>query len=96
MAIEPDGSLYSCGLKTQTPLGKPTEERLTDILDDLRAVPAVMALDRGDPEGMGEQIGLARATFRAGRSDRADGRHSMSWLRRLFPRDFGRCAAAAP
>ena len=64
VAIEPDGSLYPCCLKTGAPLGNLTEERLTDILDDLRAEPAILALNRGDPEAMGEHDGLSRAAFR--------------------------------
>ncbi len=71
VAIEPDGSLYPCCLKTQAPLGNLTEERLTDILDDLRSEPAIMALDRGDPEAMGGADELSRATFRK-RSVRVD------------------------
>ena len=64
VAIEPDGSLYPCCLKTQAPLGNLTEERLTDILDDLATEPAIIALNRGDPEAMGEADGLSRAAFR--------------------------------
>ena len=48
VAIEPDGSLYPCCLKTQAPLGNLTEERLTDILDDLATEPAIIAIKRGD------------------------------------------------
>ena len=65
VAIEPDGALYPCCLKTQSPLGSLAEERLIDILDDLRAEPAIMALNRGDPEAMGEHDGMSRAAFRA-------------------------------
>ena len=64
VAIEPDGSLYPCCLKTQAPLGSLAEEHLTDILDDLRSQPAILALNRGDPEAMGEADGLSRAAFR--------------------------------
>ena len=64
VAIEPDGSLYPCCLKTQAPLGNLTEERLTDVLDDLAAEPAILALNRGDPEAMGEAGGLSRVAFR--------------------------------
>ena len=65
VAIEPDGSLYPCCLKTGSPLGNLTEERLTDVLDDLRAEPAILALNRGDPEAMGGADDLSRAGFRA-------------------------------
>ena len=64
VAIEPDGSLYPCCLKTQASLGNLTEERLTDVLDDLATEPAIIALNRGDPEAMGEADGLSRAAFR--------------------------------
>ena len=65
VAIEPDGSLYPCCLKTAAPLGSLAEERLTDILDDLAAEPAIQALDRGDPEAMGLAAGWTRETFAA-------------------------------
>ena len=64
VAIETDGSLYPCCLKTQASLGNLTEERLTDILDDLATEPAIIALNCGDPEAMGEADGLSRAAFR--------------------------------
>ena len=41
VAIEPDGSVYPCCLKTHAPLGSLAEERLIDILDDLRGEPAI-------------------------------------------------------
>ena len=48
VAIEPDGSLYPCRLKTQALLGNLTKEWLTDILDDLATEPAIIAIKRGD------------------------------------------------
>jgi hypothetical protein len=63
VAIEPDGSVYPCCLKTRTPIGNLTEERLIDILDDLRGEPALVAINDGDPERMGEAHGWTRADF---------------------------------
>lgn len=65
VAIEPDGSVYPCCLKTGAALGKLTEERLTDILDSLKDHPAFMAIDAGDPEAMGLATGWSRADYRA-------------------------------
>lgn len=65
VAIEPDGSVYPCCLKTAAPLGKLTEERLTDILDSLKDHPALQAIDAGDPEAMGLAAGWSRADYRA-------------------------------
>lgn len=63
VSIEPDGSVYPCCLKTKAPLGKLTEERLTDILDSLKDHPALQAINDGDPERMGEYAGWDRQTF---------------------------------
>ena len=52
VAIEPDGSIYPCCLKTKAPLGKLTEERLEDILASVAALPAIQAINKGDPEAM--------------------------------------------
>lgn len=64
IAIEPDGSIYPCCLKTKTPLGSLAEERLEDILQSVGALPAIQALNDGDPERMGAQDGLSRADFK--------------------------------
>lgn len=64
VAIEPDGSVYPCCLKTKSPLGKLTEENLADILTSVAALPAIQALNDGDPERMGETQGWSRETFR--------------------------------
>lgn len=64
VAIAPDGSVYPCCLKTKTPLGSLTEERLVDILDSLKGHPAFEAINAGDPEAMGESYGIDRAGFR--------------------------------
>ncbi len=64
VALEPDGSVYPCCLKTKTPLGNLTEEPLIAMLDSLRGHPALDALNRGDPEAMGDYVGWDRDTFR--------------------------------
>jgi hypothetical protein len=68
VAIEPDGSLYPCCLKTAAPLGSLTEERLEDILADLASEPALQAINAGDPEAMGLDAGWSRADFEAASS----------------------------
>lgn len=73
VAIEPDGSVYPCCLKTKAPLGSLVEERLEDILASVSALPAIRALNDGDPEGMGLHDGWTRGTFRT-RSSAADGK----------------------
>lgn len=65
VAIEPDGSVYPCCLKTKAPLGNLAEERLTDILDSLKGHPSFEAINAGDPEGMGLALGWTRDDFRA-------------------------------
>lgn len=72
ISIEPDGSIYPCCLKTKAALGNLTQERLIDILDDLRAHPAMQAINAGDPERMGEFAQWSRETFKA-RSHGVDG-----------------------
>lgn len=52
IAIEPDGSVYPCCLKTKAPLGRLTEERLEDILASVATLPEIQAINRGDPEAM--------------------------------------------
>jgi hypothetical protein len=64
VAIEPDGSVYPCCLKTKAPLGNLTEERLTDILDSLKGHPAFEAINAGDPEAMGFDAGWSREVYR--------------------------------
>jgi MoaA/NifB/PqqE/SkfB family radical SAM enzyme len=73
VAIEPDGSVYPCCLKTKAPLGSLAEERLEDILASVSALPAIRALNEGDPEGMALQDGWSRETFRT-RSAVLDGK----------------------
>ena len=61
IALEPDGSIYPCCLKTKAPLGSLAEERLEDILTSVATLPAIQALNDGDPERMGP----SREAFRA-------------------------------
>ncbi len=65
VAIEPNGAIYPCCLKTKAPLGYLTEERLSDILDSVAALPALQAINDGAPESMGAEAGWDSATFRA-------------------------------
>ncbi len=65
VAIEPDGSVYPCCLKTKAPLGSVAEERLIDILDSLKGHPAFEAINAGDPEAMGLNAGWRREQYRA-------------------------------
>lgn len=65
IAIEPDGSIYPCCLKTKSPLGSLAEERLEDILTSVATLPAIQALNAGDPEGMGVSSGWSRQMFQA-------------------------------
>lgn len=65
VAIEPDGSVYPCCLKTRAPLGNLTEERLEDILASLRGHPAFEAINAGDPEAMGLHVGWSREDYRS-------------------------------
>jgi hypothetical protein len=65
VAIEPDGSVYPCCLKTKAALGNLTEERLVDILDSLKGHPAFEAINAGDPEAMGLAFGHSRDAYRA-------------------------------
>jgi len=62
VAIEPDGSLYPCCLKTKRPLGSVAEEPLLEILESLRGHPVFEALNRGAPDEMG--LGITPDAFR--------------------------------
>jgi hypothetical protein len=53
VAIEPNGDVYPCCIKTKTPLGNLTREGLIAILDDVANEPAIRAINRGDPASMG-------------------------------------------
>jgi len=65
VAIEPDGAVYPCCLKTGAPLGYLTEEPLEVILACLRDDPAFQAIDAGRPERMGLDAGWSEAEFLA-------------------------------
>ena len=65
VSIEPDGSVYPCCVKTAVPMGNLTEEPLIGILDDLASDPAFAALNRGEPDRMGEADGWSPDSFRA-------------------------------
>ncbi len=73
VAIEPDGSIYPCCLKTKTPLGSLAEERLEDILASVASLPAIQAINAGDPEAMGLEDGWDREIFKA-KSEMIDGK----------------------
>lgn len=73
IAIEPDGSIYPCCLKTRSPLGSLAEESLSDILESVSSLPAIQALNAGDPESMGLAAGWSREDFKA-RSTAIDGK----------------------
>lgn len=73
IALEPDGSVYPCCLKTKAPLGSLAEERLEDILASVARLPAIQALNAGDPEAMGIQQGWSRDVFKA-KSTATDGK----------------------
>jgi hypothetical protein len=64
VSIEPNGDVYPCCLKTREPLGNLAQERLEDILASLRGHPVFEALNRGDPETMGESMGWSAGRMR--------------------------------
>jgi len=63
VAIEPDGSVYPCCLKTKIPIGNVAEEPLTEILDSLKGHPVFEALNDGAPERMGLSQGWSKERF---------------------------------
>jgi len=63
VAIEPNGDVFPCCLKTKLPIGNLTEERLVDILDSLKTHPVFEALNAGDPLHMGESLGWSADDF---------------------------------
>lgn len=64
VAIEPNGNVYPCCLKTKSALGNLTEEPFDDILDSLRGIDFFESLNRGDPEGMAVHANISREAFR--------------------------------
>jgi hypothetical protein len=65
VAIEPNGDVYPCCIKTKTPIGNLVLEPLIPMLDDLANEPALQALNEGDPAAMGAQEGWSRDDFLA-------------------------------
>ncbi len=65
VAIEPDGKVYPCCLKTKRPLGSLAEERLIDILNSLKGHPVFEALNAGAPDRMGHSFGWSTDAFEA-------------------------------
>lgn len=65
VAVEPDGSVYPCCLKTGAPLGNLVEEKLEAILDSLGDDPALQAINAGEPQRMGLGDGWSEAEFLA-------------------------------
>jgi MoaA/NifB/PqqE/SkfB family radical SAM enzyme len=63
ISIEPNGNIYPCCLKTAAPIGNLTEERLSDIFDDIADIPAIQAINKGMPERMGQSFGFNEAAF---------------------------------
>lgn len=57
VSIDPDGNVFPCCIKTDTPLGNLTDENLLDILRDLAGHPAMEAINAGKPERMGLSFG---------------------------------------
>jgi len=64
VAIEPNGDVFPCCLKTKLPLGNLTEEPLVGILESLKGHPVFEALNAGDPLHMGESMGWNEEAFR--------------------------------
>ncbi|MEQ9143426.1 MAG: SPASM domain-containing protein [Parvibaculaceae bacterium] len=63
VAIEPDGSVYPCCLKTKLPIGNVAEEPLIGILESLKGHPVFEALNEGAPERMGLSHGWSQERF---------------------------------
>ncbi|PCJ23505.1 MAG: hypothetical protein COA96_11695 [SAR86 cluster bacterium] len=53
VSIDPTGDVYPCCIKTAHPLGNLVEEPLLEILDSLAGIPAIEAINAGQPERMG-------------------------------------------
>lgn len=65
VAIEPNGNVFPCCLKTKRPIGNLQEEKLTDILDSLKGHPVFEAINQGAPDRMGTAHGWDEARFAA-------------------------------
>jgi len=64
VSIEPNGNVFPCCLKTKVPIGNLTEETLADMFDSVAKLPAIQALNRGEPEQMGLNEGWDAKMFR--------------------------------
>lgn len=64
ISIEPNGNVFPCCLKTKVPIGNLTEETLEEIFDSVSKLPAIQALNRGEPDKMGIEQGWDAKTFR--------------------------------
>ena len=73
VSIEPNGNVFPCCLKTKAPLGNLTEETLSEIFDSVGQLDAIQAINRGQPEQMGQSAGWDAKTFRL-KSAKVDGK----------------------
>lgn len=64
VAIEPNGDVFPCCLKTKLPIGNLAEEKLVDILESLKGHPVFEAMNQGEPWRMGETMGWNEEKFR--------------------------------
>ena len=60
-------------MKTKAPLGNLTEETLSEIFDSVGQLDAIQAINRGQPEQMGQSAGWDAKTFRL-KSAKVDGK----------------------
>lgn len=65
VAVDADGNVYPCCMKTKLPIGNLTEESLAEILDDLAGHPVYEAISAGRPERMGLTHGWSMERFLA-------------------------------
>ncbi len=65
VSVDPSGDVYPCCIKTASPLGNLVEEPLVEILEDLRELPSMQAINAGKPEHMGKTHGWDEEKFLA-------------------------------
>lgn len=65
VAIDANGDVFPCCMKTKLPIGNLTEEPLADILDSLAGHPVYEAINSGHPERMGLAHGWDLGTYYA-------------------------------
>lgn len=63
VAIDANGDVFPCCMKTKLPIGNLTEEPLTEILDSLVGHPVYEAINAGHPERMGLNYGWNLAAY---------------------------------